>query len=109
MKITELKQKHEISFSKIIIPKKNVRSKILRSLNEKQLEVFKRDLIAQQTNPVNAIIDNSLLGLKAKIFCQFRLKSFKENYKQFPFLESNKIFLKRIISKCNEYKKQLDL
>lgn len=109
MRMTEIKQKHQISFSKIIIPKKSVRSKILRSLNEKQLKDFKRDLIEQQTNPVNAIIDNSLLGLKAKIFCQYRLNNFKENYKQYPFVESNKIFLKRIIAKCNEYKKQLNL
>ena len=109
MRITLSQQEHGVSFGNIIIPKENVRSKILQGLNKKQLETLKKDLIEQQKNPVNAIIDNDLLGLKAKIFCQFRLKNFKENYKQYPFLESKENFLKRIITICDEYKKQLDL
>lgn len=108
MRITVSQQEQGVSFESIIIPKDKVRSKILRNLNKKQLEVLKKDLIEQQKNPVNAIIDNGFLGLKAKIFCQFRLKTFKEDYKQLTFLESNEKFLKRIIAKCNEYKKQLD-
>ena len=35
------------------------------------------------------------------------MKNFIETYNQIPFLESNERFLKRIIEKCNEYKKQL--
>lgn len=97
------------TFGAIIVPKDEVRSRILRSFNENQLKVLKRDLLEQQNNPVNAIIDRGLLGLKAKIWCEYRLKNFKEDYMQIPFFESNENFLKRIITKCNEYKNQLDL
>lgn len=109
MKITDSQLNNKISFGKIIIPKEEVRVKILKGLNEKQLTTLKKDLIEQESNPVNAVIYNSFIGLKARIYSQFRLKIFKEDYKQKPFLESKEEFLKRIINKCNEYKKQLDL
>lgn len=100
--------KNNLSFRAIIIPNENVRTKILKGLDEKQLQTLKKDLLEQKNNPVNAIIDKGKLGLKAKIFCQYRLKDFVEDYKQIPFFESNRKFLNRIIKKCNEYKKQLN-
>ena len=109
MKITDSQLNNKISFGKIIIPKEEVRVKILKGLNEKQLTTLKKDLIEQESNPVNAVIYNSFIGLKAKIYSKFRLENFKEDYKQKPLLESKAEFLKRIINKCNEYKKQLDL
>ena len=109
MKITDSQLNNKISFGKIIIPKEEVRVKILKGLNEKQLTTLKEYLIEQESNPVNAVIYDNFFGLKAKIYSQFRLKNFVEDYKQKPFLESKEEFLKRIINKCNEYKKQLDL
>ena len=109
MKIADSQLNNKISFGKIIIPKEEVRLKILKRLNEKELTALKKELLEQQSNPVNAVIYNSFLGLKAKIYSHFRLENFIEDYKQKPFLESKGEFLKRIINKCNEYKKQLDL
>ena len=107
MKITESLSNNKISFGKIIIPKEEVRLKILKGLDKKQLKSLKTDFMEQENNPVNAVIYNSFLGLKAKIYSQFRLENFKEDYKQKP-LESKVEFLKRIIKKCNGYKAQLN-
>ena len=99
---------NNISFSKITIPDEKTCNKILRRLNENQLSKLRNSLISQQNNPVNAVIIKNKFGLKAKLYCQYRLKNFIETYNQIPFLESNESFLKRIIEKCNEYKKQLE-
>ncbi len=100
---------NNIAFGRIIIPDGKVRSKILNELSEIEMSALKQDLLQQQNNPVDAIIQKGKCGLKAKLVCQYRLKNFKENYKQIPLLESSKEFLKRIIKTCNEYKKQLNL
>ena len=100
---------NNISFGTIIVPKESVRLKILHSLNEKQIKILKKALTEQKNNPVNAVIDKNLFGLKAKIFCQYRLKNFVEEYNQRLFFESNTDFIHRIINKCNEYKSQLNL
>ena len=96
-------------FKAIIIPKEKIRRNILNKLNETQLTELKTILQEQQKNPVNAIIDSKNLYLNAKIFCQYRLQNFKEKYKQIPFLESKLDFIKRVIKKCDEYKKQLNI
>jgi len=108
MKIISLNHEQKASFGAIYVPKERVRSKILQSLNKKSLGSLKIDLVEQQQNPVNAIIDKGIFGLKASFFCQYRLKNFKEDSMQYLF-ESNEKFLKRIIAKCNEYKKQIDI
>lgn len=108
MRITTLQSKNNTSFGTIIIPKAKVRSKIIRGLDENQLQWWRKKLLEQAYNPVSAIIDESWCGLKAKIFSHYRLDNFKEDYKQIPFLESDEKFLKRIIAKCDEYKAQLN-
>ncbi|MBR3890434.1 hypothetical protein IKJ53_07950 [bacterium] len=106
MKITSTQQ-NNTSFGKIIVPRDSVRSKILKGLNSEQVASLKKDLLAQQDNPVNAIIDHGKWGLKAKLFCQYRLKGFKEELTQKPVVESTLDFVNRIMKKCDEYKKQL--
>ena len=98
---------NNINFKTIIVPDKSVRTNILRSLNNKQLNSLKTELINHTSNPVDAIISSEKNRLKAKLYCPYRLKNFKENYKQFFFFESNVHFLKRIMKKCNEYYNQL--
>ena len=73
----------------------------------KEITGLKEILIKQNNNPVNAYIGLDKDRLTAKIFCPYRLKNFKENYKQIPFFESNLNFVKRIAKKCDEYKAQL--
>lgn len=97
------------SFSAIIVPEKNVRAKILLGLNNNKLKQLQTNLVEQQANPVDAFITSENNRLKAKISCGYRLKNFKEYYKQIPFFESNIKFLNRIIKRCNEYQKQLNL
>lgn len=108
MKITSM-QTNNTSFSAIIVPRDSVRSKILKGLNSEQMSALNKDLLAQRDNPVSAIIDNSNWGLKAKLSCQYRLKGFKEDYKQVYPVESNLSFVQRIIKKCDEYRKQLNI
>ena len=50
---------------------------------QSQLTTLKKDLIEQESNPVNAVIYDNFFGLKAKIYSQFRLKNFVEDYKLF--------------------------
>ena len=108
MKITST-QPNNTSFGAIIVPRDSVRSKILKGLNSEQLSALKKDLLAQKDNPVSAIIDHSNWGLKAKLSCQYRLKGFKEDYKQAYPVESNLSFVQRVIKKCDEYRKQLNI
>lgn len=108
MKITITKT-NNTSFGTIIIPQKKVSTKIIQKLGDEQIQNLINNLIEQRNNPVNAIISQGLFGLKAKLTCNYRLRNFIEDYNQKPLIESNKAFLIRIINKCNEYKKQLNL
>lgn len=110
MKIISIRldKKNNTSFGKIVFPDEDIRKKILKGLTENQLDSLKKGLLNQQNNPIHAIIGQNKCGLNAKIFCEYRLKNFKEYYRQIPFFESNINFIKRIIKKCDEYKKQLD-
>ncbi len=99
--------KNNINFQSIIIPESFVRKKILKNLAENEITGLKEILIKQKNNPVNAYIGLDKNRLTAKIFCSYRLKKFKENYKQNLFFESKLNFIKRIAKKCDEYKSQL--
>ena len=98
-----------LNFGAVVVPNKQVRVKILKGLSEKQVSSLRKRLIEQQENPVHAIISLDKIRLKANLCCRYRLKGFKETYKQFPLLESDLAFVKRIIEKCDEYKKQLEI
>lgn len=100
--------KNNINFQAIIISESIVRKKILKNLAEKELNNLKEILINQQTNPVNAFIRIDKNKLTASLHCEYRLKDFKENYRQIPFFESNLNFIKRVTKKCNEYRSQID-
>lgn len=100
---------NRITFGTIVVPEEDVRSNILHKLNEKQLKKLKVDLIHQQSNPVNAVIYKNNKHLTAKLYCQYRLKNFKDKYTQYPIFESNINFVKRILKICSDYKKQLKL
>ena len=100
--------KSNTNFQAIVIPESIVRKKILKNLAENEITSLKEILIKQNNNPVNAYIGLDKDRLTAKIFCPYRLKNFKENYKQIPFFESNLNFVKRIAKKCDEYKAQLN-
>lgn len=106
MKIS-LSGQNNTNFKSIIVPDKIVSVKILKNLDEKRLIDFKNVLIKQKSNPVNAYIGLNKNRLTATLHCEYRLKDFKENYKQIPFFESNLSFIKRIAKKCDEYKAQL--
>ena len=99
--------KNNTNFKSIIIPESIARNKILKNLAEKEITSLKEILIKQKNNPVNAYFGLDKNRLTAKLFCPYRLKNFKENYKQIPFIESNINFVKRIAKKCDEYKAQL--
>ena len=100
--------KNNINFQAIIIPKNIVRKKILKNLSEKEIIGLNEVLIKQENNPVNAYIGLDKNRLTASLQCEYRLKDFKEKYKQIPLIESNVSFIKRIARKCDEYKAQLE-
>lgn len=107
MQITDSKYNNQ-NFKAIIVPNKTIRTKIVQGLKEKQIKELKAQLTKQLLNPVDAYISTKNNRLNAKLYCPYRLNDFKENYSQFPLFETNLGFLKRIIKKCDEYKKQLE-
>lgn len=106
MKISPLVQ-NNTNFKSIIVPDKIVSARILKKLDERKLTDLKSVLIKQKNNPVNAYISLDKSRLTASLQCEYRLKSFKENYRQWFFFESDINFIKRIAKKCDEYKSQL--
>lgn len=106
MKVSLL-SKNNTNFKSIIVPDKIVSARILKNLDERKLIDLKNVLIKQKSNPVNAYIGLDKDRLTASLQCEYRLKDFKEKYKQIPFFESNLNFVKRIAKKCDEYKAQL--
>ena len=107
MKIQSQNQSNT-NFKSIIIFDNDARTRILNSLDKKGIVNLKNILIKQQSNPVNAFIGIDKNKLTASLHCEYRLKDFKENYRQIPFFESNLNFIKRIAKKCNEYRSQID-
>ena len=103
-----LLSKNNTNFKSIIVPDKIVSARILKNLDEKNLIDLKNVLIKQKSNPVNAYIGLDGKRLTASLQCEYRLKDFKEKYKQIPLIESNVSFIKRIARKCDEYKAQLE-
>ena len=105
MKINLL-NKNNTNFESIIVSESATRNKILKNLTEKEIINLKNILIKQKNNPVNAYIGLDKNRLTARLQCEYRLKDFKENYKQIPFFESSLNFIKRIAKICDKYKKQ---
>lgn len=106
MKINQV-NKNNSCFKSIIIPNDIARKKITENLASREIIDLKNILIKQKNNPINAYIGLDKNRLTASLQCEYRLKDFRENYKQWLFFESNLSFIKRIAKKCDEYKTQL--
>ena len=95
-----------IAFRALIVEPETL-SKIFKNLKTEQLIEFKNIVLEQNKNPIHIILNSPKNRLEASLYCQYRLKNFKEKYKQIPIIESQFNFIKRIVNKANKYKKQL--
>lgn len=91
----------------VVDPK--VQKLLLTSLDSKELETLSDLTQKQQNNSVHILLDSSEgKRLKASLTCVYRLQDFKTKYKQIPFLESKIHFIKRVTSRADKYKKQIE-
>ena len=96
------------SFGTVYVTDIKAQRVIRKNLNKKRLESLKKIMQEQQNNPVHAFISIGNGGrLQAKVFCPYRLRNFKEYYKQRPIIESYFSFLKRIVKVTDKYKMQM--
>ncbi len=81
---------------------------LLTSLKSKQLEELALLIKEQQNNSVHILLDSKDGKLlKASLISDYRIKDFKQKYKQFPIFESKIHFIKRVVNIANNYKQQV--
>ncbi len=81
---------------------------LLTSLNSKQLNTLSGYVKEQESNSVHILLTSAKGNrLKASLFCPYRIKDMKTDYKQIPVFESKFHFIKRVVKIADKYKQQI--
>lgn len=95
------------SFMGLHVIDTKVQKLLLTSLNSKQLGTLSSMIKEQENNSVNILLEGSGNRLNASLHSAYRIKDFKTEYKQIPFIESKMHFIKRVVAVANNYKQQV--
>lgn len=95
------------SFMGLHVIDTKVQKLLLTSLNSKQLGTLSLMVKEQDNNSINILLGASGNRLQASLHSAYRIKDFKTEYKQIPFIESKMHFIKRVVKVANKYKQQV--
>ena len=85
-----------------------VQKHLLTTLNPKQLNNLSKIAKSQEDNSVHILLTSAKGNrLKASLFCPYRIKDMKTDYKQIPVFESKFHFIKRVVKIADKYKQQI--
>lgn len=83
-------------------------AKLITSVKKRHLDYLEKTITEQLENPIDVKFGSKFgMFLTATVNSIYRIKNFKEHYKQKPIIESRIAFIKRVVDQVNEYKAQI--
>lgn len=107
-KINQTNNSSQPAYKGLHVMDPKVQKQLLTTLNPKQLNNLSKIAKSQEDNSVHILLDSKNgKQLNASLYSPYRIKDFKTEYKQVPFLESKMHFIQRVANTANKYKQQI--